>query len=106
MEAGYIYTYIDIITKHPHMVEIYEKMDIRDEFLPIEIACAVDNYAITKTESTYGKISVVVTYHTNYIGENGKQSLLPIGIGNGVSVNTLIGLPTFFSWKIVLDVTK
>ena len=66
----------------------------------------MENYALTKTESTYGKLTVVVTYCTRYIGENGKQALLPIGLGNILSVNTLLGLPTFISWKIVLGATK
>ena len=64
------------------------------------------NNALTKNESTYGKITVVVTYCDFYIGKNGKQYLLPIIIGNSVSVNNLLGLSKFFSWKIVLGVKK
>ena len=66
----------------------------------------MENDAPTKTESTYGKLTAVVTYSTRYIEKKGKQVLTPIVLGNGVSVNTIIILPTFFCWEVVLDVTK
>ena len=56
-----------IIIQHPYMVEIYKQFDIRDAFEPIKLTCSVDNNALTKTESNYGKLPMVVTYHTFYI---------------------------------------
>ena len=91
-----------IITQQPHLVKTSEHLDDHDSFEPIKLGCAVDNNDITKTESTYGKLSVVVTYRDCYIEKNGKQALLLIGLGNGVAVNTLFGLTTLLSWKIVI----
>ena len=72
----------------------------------LNLIVLVENDDITKTESTYGKTTVVVTYRDFHIEKNVKQSLLKIGIGNGVAFNSLLGLPTLHSWKFVLDVTK
>ena len=49
---------------------------------------------------------MVVTYSTCYTDKNGKHALLPIDLGNGVSFNTILVLPTFHSWKFFLGVTK
>ena len=62
----------------------YENVYNHDTFDTNKLACAVDNYALAKTESTYGKLTTVVTYRTCYIEKNGKQALLPIVLGNGV----------------------
>ena len=64
------------------------------------------NDALTESESIFGKLTMVVTNRTCYIDKNGKQYLLTIGLDNGVSVNTLIGMSTFRSWKNGLNVIK
>ena len=84
----------------------YEQFDDRGLFEPIKLACAVDKYFLTKTYSTYVKITSFLTYRTCYIDENGKQSVLVIGLGNGVAANTILLLGNFCSWEIVLGVTK
>ena len=47
--------------QHPHQVETYENVGNHGVLEPIKIVCDVDNYDLTKTESTYGKITAVVT---------------------------------------------
>ena len=83
-------------------METYSQLDDHNSFEPIKISGAVDNGDITKTEITYGKLAMVLTYHTTYIDKIGKKSLLLIGLSNSVSVNTLIRLPTFCSLKLFL----
>ena len=56
-----------ITTHHPHLIETYEFFDDCDTFEPSKLECAVDNDDHTKNESTYGKRTNVVTYHTLYI---------------------------------------
>ena len=73
------------------------QFDVRDAFEPNILSCAVENDYLTKTESTYVKISAVVTYHTCYIKENGKQDLLLISLGNSVAVKILLIMLTFIS---------
>ena len=50
-----------VITQHPHLVETYEQFVEHDEFESIKLAFNVDNNSLTKTESTYGKLTAVVT---------------------------------------------
>ena len=71
-----------------------------------KLYCDVYNDALTESESIFGKLTMVVTNRTCYIDKNEKQYLLTIGLDNGVSVNTLIGISTFRSWKNGLNVIK
>ena len=45
----------------PHLLEKYEKFDDRDEFEIIKLTCDVGTEYLTKTDSTYGKLTLVVT---------------------------------------------
>ena len=83
-------------------METYEQLKNRDSFKPNKLSCAVDKNDLTKTESTYEKIIVFVTYHTVCIDKNGKQCLLPIGLDNGVTVRTLLWKPKHLVGELFL----
>ena len=54
------------------------------------------------TESKHGKLTVIVRYHLNY-KQGDKHSLLSFGLGEGVAVNSIIGIPTLRQWGGVFD---
>ena len=45
----------------------------------------------------------MVTYITNYVKPDGSNMKLSFGLGESISVNAIIGLPTLKEWKMVMD---
>ena len=95
-----------IITQNPDLKETNEQFYNHDAFGSIDFAYAVDNSILTKTEWAYGKLTTVVTCHTLYTNKSGKQPLLSIGLGGSVAVIILLGLLSFHSWIMVIDIWK
>ena len=51
------------------------------------------------------KLTAIVTYKTRYIDSNRKMITISFGLGDSISVNAIIGLPTFKAWELVLDLS-
>ena len=47
------------------------------------------------------KLTAIVTYKTRYTYVNGKMITISFGLGGSISVNAIIGLPTFRAWELV-----
>ena len=88
---------------YPEIVASYERYDDNTPFQPITLECAVPSSAAEKDTS---KLSVVVTYKRRYTDVKGDMVLLSFGLGEAISVNAILGLPTLRSWKMVLDIEK
>lgn len=46
----------------------------------------------------------VVTHKTRYSDNNGKMTTIVFGLGNAITINTIINLSTFKRWESVLNV--
>ena len=65
--------------------------------------CAVPSLLADKEAS---KLTDIVTYKTRYTDVNGKMLTISFGLGDSISVNTIIGLPTFRAWELVLNLSS
>ena len=87
-----------IMTTYSDIVLSYKQFD--DEFEPIQLDCDVPSLLADKEAS---KLTDIVTYMTRYTDSNGKMITVSFGLGDSISVNAIIGLPTFRAWELVLD---
>ena len=101
MNTGNLLMHEWIMTTNPGIVCSYEKFDDENPFEPLSLACAVSIEDIT---ATYGQLTSVVTYHTQYRDKNGVSIKLAFGLGAEVAVNAIIGLPTLRKWKASIDI--
>jgi hypothetical protein len=92
-----------IMTTFPEIVCSYEQFDDENPFEPLRLACAVTIEDIT---ATYGQLSGVVTYHTQYKDKHGVAIKLAFGLGAEVAVNAITGLPTLRKWQASIDIGK
>jgi len=90
-----------IMTKHLYIVCSYEQYNDEDLFDSLSLSCAV---TMDEVSATYGKLTEVVTYHTQYTDTDGTPITLAFGLGTSIAVNTIIGLPTIRKWKACIDV--
>ena len=90
-----------IMTTYPEIVCSFEQFDDENPFEPLSLACAVSIEEIT---ASYGRLTSVVTYHTQYNDKNGVNMKLAFGLGAEVAVNAIIGLPTLRKWKSSIDI--
>ena len=98
INTGHSLLHMWIMTNYLETVESYDCHDDTDEFQPITLDCFVPSSAAEKDAI---KLSDVVTYKTRYHDKNGKMITLSFGLGEAISINTIIGLSTFRGWKIV-----
>ena len=89
-----------IITSYPHIVDSYEQYNDNLPFQPIELDCAIPN---ADSKDYCNRLTAVVTYNTHYRKPDGTNMKLSFGLGESISVNAIIGLPTLREWKMVLD---
>ena len=101
MNTGNSLLHMWIMTTYPEIIASYERYDDDEPFQPITLYCEVPSSAAEKDTS---KLSAVVTYKTRYTDVNGDMVLLSFCLGEAISMNAIIRLPTLRSWKMVLDV--
>lgn len=95
--------YMWIMTTYPDIVISYEQFNDNEGFQPITLDCAIPSSEQEKDDS---KLSAAVTYKMRCVDATGKMIALSFGLGDAISVNAIIGLPTFKEWKLVLDVAE
>ena len=101
MNTGNLLVHQWIMTKHPYIVSSYEQFDDENPFDPLSLSCAV---TMDEISATYGKLTAVVTYHTQYKDLEGNPITLSFGLGASVAVNAIVGLPTIRKWKACIDI--
>ena len=99
MNNGSLLLHMWIITIYPYIVESYKQFDDEVPFQLIMLDCAIP---ATEAERDTGKLSVIVTYKTQYKKTDGTMMRISFGIGEAIKVNTIPGLPTFRTLKLVL----
>jgi len=101
MNTGNVLVHQWIMTKDPYIVCIYEQYNDENPFDPLSLSCAV---TMDNVSAMYGKLTAVVTYHTQYTDTDGTPITLAFGLGASVAVNAIVGLPTIRKWKACIDV--
>ena len=87
-----------VITTHPKIVSFYIQYDDENPFDPIALNCAVEDYKNMK--DTYGKLTALVVYNTNYFHTNSTKRLqIEFGLSKEVAANKIIGIPKLKQWK-------
>ena len=103
MNTGNLLLHEWIMTTYPEIVCSYEQFDDENPFEPLRLACAV---SIEDVTATYGQLTSIVTYHTQYKNKDGDAIKLSFGLGAEVAVNAIIGLPTLRKWGASIDIGK
>ena len=65
--------------------------------------CIINEIYVTYT---YGQLTGIVTYHTQYVDTQGHAITLSFQLGAEVAVNAIIGLPTLRKWPGLIDIGK
>ena len=101
MNTGNLRLHQWIMTEYPEIVESYEEYTDANPFNPIALDCAVP---VSNQDDNSNKLTAVVTYKTRYVDKSGKKLTISFGLGESISVNAILGLPTIKSLKLVLDI--
>ena len=102
MNTGNLDIHKYVVTNFPECVHSYEEYNDENPFTPISLeGVTADEESTANFEN--GKLTALVRYHTRYINDKKEHELLSFGLGHGIAVNGLIGLPTLRAWKMVID---
>ena len=77
----------------PGIVASFERFDDSNPFEPIKLGGAIrhpDDY----NESMHGQLTAIIRYKTPYFDNDGSPICILFGIGNDMSVNTILGSKT------------
>ena len=84
-----------IVTTYPTIVASFEQFDNANPFHPIGLNCAVPS---ANANAITNKLTAVVIYKTWYTDIDNKPVTLSFGLGKAITVNAIIGFPTFKKW--------
>jgi len=93
LNTGYLPYHSQIVKCHPSVVKRLEYFDGSNPFEPIKL-CGAITQPSDYDSGNHGILSAVVEYHTPYKYRNGEPVSLTIALGNSMTVNTILGLPT------------
>jgi len=79
------------MTNYPAIVAEYIQYNNQQPFEPIKLAVALKDLA--GCEIMKNRVTAIVRYWTPYKDSDGKHQVVSFGLGNSISVNSIIGLP-------------
>ena len=100
MNTGNLLVHQWLMTTYPHIVAEYIQYDDIKPFEPLQLHCAIND--LEKMESLHGKLTAVVRYRLRHT-QNGKPAVISFGLGAGIEVNSIVGLPTIKAWNSVFN---
>lgn len=100
MNTGNLRVHQWLMTQYPDIVAEYLQYDDETPFEPLQLQVAIKD--VEKAESKHGKLTAIVRYHLRYKQGNNK-CFLSFGLGSGVTVNSIIGIPTMRQWGGLFD---
>ena len=102
MSTGNLQLHKWIMTTYPEIVAEYIQYDDNNPFEPIQLSCTVQD--LNTVQAEHQTLTAIVRYWTQYkVGDSERHMILSFGLGAGVSVNTIIGLPTLRQWGSSID---
>lgn len=100
MSTGSLRLHQWIMTKYPAIVAEYIQYNDQQPFEPIKLAVALKDLA--GCEIMKNRLTAIVRYWTPYKDSDGKHQVVSFGLGESISVNSIIGLPQLLQWKASL----
>jgi hypothetical protein len=92
LSSGYLSYHLWIMREHPNLVTSFERFDDANPFKPIKLGGAIrhpDDY----NESLHGQLTAIIRYKTPYIDTDENPVHISFGLGNDMTVNTILGMP-------------
>ena len=100
LNTGSLMYHQNIMEKHPHLVASYDKFDGDNPFDPIKLCDAISDPS-AYDEDTHGSLLAVFTYKTPFVNTiTNKAISISFALGNDISVDTVIGIPTIDEYEI------
>ena len=75
---------------NPYLVHTFEVFDGNNSFDPIKLLGKSDSVSDYDPEK-HGMLSIVIRYFTPYRNTNNQPLLLPVVLGEAMTVNTILG---------------
>ena len=100
MNMGNLAVYKWLMMTHPHLVVEYMQFDDCWSVEPLQLHCAVED--LVQAEPMHMKLTTIVRYWLRY-KQDEKQIILSFGLEYSVTVNSIVGIPTIESWRILLS---
>jgi hypothetical protein len=92
LSSGYLPYHLWVMRECPDLVASFERFDDSNPFEPIKLGGAIRNPA-DYNESTHGQLTAVIRYHTPYCDNDSNPITISFGLGNDMTVNTILGMP-------------
>ena len=92
LSSGYLPYHLWIMRENPDIVASFERFDDSNPFEPIKLGGAIrhpDDY----NESMHGQLTAIIRYKTPYVDHDGNPIRISFGLGNDMTVNTILGMP-------------
>jgi hypothetical protein len=91
LSSGYLPYHLWVMRECPDLVASLERFDDTSPFEPIKLGgaiCSPEDY----NESTHGQLMAVIRYRTPYSDREGNPITISFGLGNDMTVNTILGM--------------
>jgi hypothetical protein len=92
LSSGYLPYHLWVMRERPDLVASFEKFDDANPFEPIKLGGAIrqpEDY----NESQHGRLTAIIRYKTPYADHDGNPIQISFGLGNDMTVNTILGMP-------------
>ena len=105
MNTGNLLVHKWVATKHPEIVVEFIEYNDPNPFQPLQLLCALKGTGSTDKHTqaeidVANSLTAIVRYRTPYTYQStGKQCILSFGLGENVSVNSILGLPQLKAWQ-------
>ena len=112
MNTGNLLVHKWIITSHPEMVIDFTMYNNTNPFQPVQLLCALKNDDSTDGHTqaeldVASSLCAIVRYRTPFFFEKtGKPCIISFGLGENVTVNSILGLPQLKLWDADLSFSK
>jgi hypothetical protein len=88
LSSGYPSYHLWVMRERPDLVASFEQFNDANPFEGGAIQHP-DDYK----ESQHGKLTAIIRYNTPYAGHDGNPIQISFGLGNDMTVNTILGMP-------------
>jgi hypothetical protein len=78
--------------ENPDIVAIFECFDNSNPFEPIKLGGAIRN-PDDCNKTLHGQLTAIICYKTPCVARNGSPVRVSFGLGNNMTVNTILGMP-------------
>ena len=98
MNIGNLEIHQWVIPKLPETIANYIEYDETIPLQPLQLQVAIKDFEATQADT--GNLTALVRYFTPYLYLDGYPALLYFGLGKGMAVRAVIGIPTLKQWGV------